>query len=386
MSWKFKQVLLAIVMGAALFSCKQKEVFKVEGSIRFAEGDTLYLEHRGLAGIVVLDSVVLKGDGRFSLKQPAPVNPEFYQFRLGDQLAVFAVDSAETLRVTADATDLYHSFNVEDSPTNDRVRQVDALTVGVAEAMDKLELQHQEGEVDDIVFLEQLDSILQDYKSEVSGLILGNPSGAAAYYAVFQKINDYLIFDPYNKQDYSMFGAVATSWNRYYPDTERTQHLHDFTMNALRARRQQEQQDALFANIPIEEEGGLPDIELREVNGQRVALSSLKGKVVLLDFVVYNADFSPGHNIQLNTLYTRFKDRGFEVYQISFDSDEHFWKTSAANLPWITVRDPLSVNTSLLATYNVREIPTAFIIDREGDIVARVDDYDQLANELGKIL
>ena len=107
---------------------------------------------------------------------------------------------------------------------------------------------------------------------------------------------------------------------------------------------------------------------------------------MLLDFVVYNADFSPGHNIRLNTLYTRYKSRGFEVYQISFDSDEHFWKTSAANLPWITVRDPLSVNTSLLATYNVREIPTAFIIDREGDIVARVDDYDQLANELGKIL
>ena len=119
MSWKFKQVLLTIVMGAALFSCKQKEVFKVEGSIGSAEGDTLYLEHRGLAGIVVLDSVVLKGDGRFSLKQPAPANPEFYQFRLGDQLAVFAVDSAETLRVTADATDLYHSLTKIRPPTTE---------------------------------------------------------------------------------------------------------------------------------------------------------------------------------------------------------------------------------------------------------------------------
>lgn len=386
MNWRFGQVLLALFVGAAFYSCNQKEVFKLEGNIHAAEGDTLYLEHRGLAGISVLDSVVLKGEGRFSLKQPAPGNPEFYQLRLGSQLVVFAVDSAETLRVTGDGQDLYHTFAVEDSPSNDRLRQVDRQTLEVAEAIKRLEGEHAAQQIDDMYFIEQLDSLLSNYKSEASRLILGNPGSAAAYYAVFQKINDYLIFDPYDKQDYSMFGAVATSWDRYYTGTERTQHLVDFTMNALKARRQQEQQEALFADIPIEEGAGLPDIVLREVNGERVALSSLQGKVVLLDFVVYNADFSPSHNIHLNTLYTRYASRGLEIYQVSFDSDEHFWKTSAANLPWVTVRDPQSVNATLLATYNVRQIPTAFIIDKEGDIVARVEDYNQLGNELGKVL
>lgn len=375
-----------LVVCFAIVSCKQEEVFKVEGSIASAEGDTLYLEHRGLAGIVMLDSVVLKGEGKFSLKQPAPANPEFYQLRLRDQVAVFAVDSAETLRVTADGEKLYHSFNVKDSPTNDRLRRVDELTLQAAGAITELENQHQAGSIDDMVFIEQLDSLLMAYKEQASNLILGNPSGAAAYYTVFQKINDYLIFDPYNKQDYAMFGAVATSWDRYYPDTERTKHLHDFAMNALQTRRQQERQAALFENIPFEEGTGLPDIVLREVNGEQVALSSLKGKIVLIDFVVYNADFSPVHNINLNTLYSRYNSRGLEIYQISFDSDEHFWKTSASNLPWTTVRDPMSVNSSLLATYNVREIPTAFIIDREGDIAARVEDYDKLAAEIEKVL
>lgn len=378
--------LTLIVASVVLFSCKQGEVFKVEGNIQAAAGDTLYLEHRGLAGIKVLDSVVLKADGKFSIKQPAPANPEFYQLRLRDQVAVFAVDSNETLRVAADGNNLYPSFVVEDSPTNDQLKRVDALTSRAASTITDLENQHEAKSIDDMVFIEQLDSLLVNYKEQVTRLILGNPSGAAAYYAVFQKINDYLIFDPYNKQDYAMFGAVATSWNRYYPDTERTKHLHDFTMNALRTRRQQEQQAALLENIPIEEGTGLPDIVLRGVNGERVALSSLKGKVVVLDFVVYNAEFSPAHNIRLNTLYTRYQARGLEIYQISFDSDEHFWKTSAANLPWITVRDPLSVNTSLLSTYNVREIPTAFIIDREGDIVARIEEYGRLADELEKLL
>lgn len=375
-----------LVVCFAVVSCKQEGVFKVEGSIASAEGDTLYLEHRGLASVVTLDSVVLKAEGKFSMKQPAPANPEFYQLRLRNQVAVFAVDSTETLRVTADGDKLYHSFMVEDSPTNDRLKRVDELTLQAAGAISELENRHDMGSIDDMAFIKQLDSLLMAYKEQASKLILGNPSGAAAYYAVFQKINDYLIFDPYNKQDYAMFGAVATSWNRYYPDTERTKHLYDFTMNALQTRRQQERQAALFENIPFEEGTGLPDIVLRGVNGDQITLSSLEGKVVLLDFVVYNAEFSPVHNINLNTLYTRYKARGLEIYQISFDSDEHFWKTSASNLPWITVRDPMSVNSSLLAIYNVREIPTAFIIDRNGDITARVEDYDTLAAEIEKVL
>ena len=179
-----------------------------------------------------------------------------------------------------------------------------------------------------------------------------------------------------------MFGAVATSWNQYYPGTERTKHLYDFTLNALQTRRKQAEQAELFDNIPVEEVFGLPDITLSTVDGTKVSLSSLKGKVVLLDFVVYNAEFSPKHNIDLNNLYAKYRSRGFEIYQVSFDSDLHFWKTSAANLPWVTVRDPQSVNASLLATYNVREIPTAFLIDRQGDVVARIENYDQLSVEL----
>ena len=376
-------VLLA---GTVLFSCKQGETFKVEGNIGSAEGDTLYLEHRGLAGVRALDSTVLKNEGSFAFRQPAPENPEFYQLRIGDRIAVFAVDSTETLRVSADAPDLYYSFTVENSPANDQIKEVDALTRLAAREITNLEDRHKAGSIDDMTFIAQLDTALQKYKTAVSRLVLGNPSGAAAYYAIFQKINDYLIFDPYNRQDYAMFGAVATSWNRYYPGTERTKHLYEFTMNALRTRRQQEQQAKLFENIPVKEGTGLPDIVLSEVDGRKVALSSLNGKVVLLDFVVYGADFSPKHNMELNSLYARYHSRGFEIYQISFDSDEHFWKSSAANLPWLTVRDPQSVNTTLLATYNVRQIPTAFLINREGDIIARIEDYGQLSGELDKVL
>jgi len=94
----------------------------------------------------------------------------------------------------------------------------------------------------------------------------------------------------------------------------------------MKMRKQQEQQAQLWENIPIVTESSLPDVVLADINNNEVALSSLKGKVVLLDFTVYNSDFSPEHNLHINTIYRRYKNRGFEVYQISFDSDEHIWK------------------------------------------------------------
>lgn len=378
--------VLTLIIGCVFVSCKKGDIFSVEGNIQSAEGDTLYLEHRGLAGIVLLDSAILNDKGSFKFKEPAPKNPEFYQLRIRDKVVAFAVDSVESLRVTADASNLYGSFTVEDSYSNDQLRKVDDMRMKTEQEINSLEKLHTAKEIDDITFLNSLDSVLTLYKKEISNLIIGNTSSAAAYYAVFQKINDYLIFDPYDKKDYPMFGAVATSWNRYYPETERTTHLYNFTVNALQTRRQLEKQEELFQNITVETESGLPDISLPGVNGERISLSSLKGKVVLLDFVVYSADFSPKHNIDLNSLYQRYNSRGFEIYQVSFDSNEHFWKTSADNLPWVTVRDPRSVSTPLLSLYNVREIPTSFIIDREGDLIGRVEDYSQLSEQLDKVL
>lgn len=382
-----KRVFFPTLVVLMIFaSCKKGDKFIVEGNLMSADGDTLYLEHRSLGGIVVLDSVVLKEKGAFRFKQQSPQNPEFYQLRLDNRAVAFVIDSTETLVVNADASDLYNSFTVEDSYTNRQLRNVDKLTADASKQIELLGNQHDSNEIDDIFYLSQLDSVLLGYKTEVMSIILGDPSSAAAYYAVFQKIDGYLIFDPYDKHDYAMFGAVATAWSRYYPDTERTKHLYDFTINALKVRRNHEKQAIMFDNLEVETDGGLPDIVLTNVRGESVPLSSLKGRVVLLDFVVYNSEFSPAHNIQLNSLYNRYKSSGLEIYQISFDSDEHFWKVSAANLPWITVRHPQSVYAALLSTYNVREIPTAFLIDREGDIVSRIEDYSQLPDELNKML
>lgn len=385
-----KRYLLAfgLFLSVLLISCQKEKTFEVKGELLSGEDQTLYLEHRALSGVELIDSMQLKADGQFKFKVTTPANPEFYHLRVGNQLGVFAVDadSEEVVNVTGDVSNFAKTFTVANSPLNDQIKEINEATRQVKSEIKILEQKHAVKEFDDIVYLNQLDTLLDNYKTEMIKVILGSPTSAAAYYAVFQKIDDYLIFDPHVKKDYAMFGAVATSWQHNYKDTPRSKHLYDFTMQALSARKQQEQQVAALENTVVTVESSLPDIVLRDVSGKSVSLASLKGKVVVLDFTVYGAEFSPKHNIDLNAIYSSIGSNNVEIYQISFDSDEHMWKNAASNLPWVTVRDPQSVYSSLLALYNVRDLPTAFILDRNGDITARVEDYKTLKAEISKAL
>jgi len=99
--------------------------------------------------------------------------------------------------------------------------------------------------------------------------------------------------------------------------------------------------------------------------------SDLKGKVVLLDFTIYQSAASAPHNFLLNDLYTKYKDQGLVIYQVSLDADEHFWKTTADNLPWISVRDANGIYSNVAAMYNVKEVPSLFLINRNSELSAR---------------
>ena len=387
---KFKNpVFYLLLLGALIMlSCSSNNnKFTLKGDFTSTDGETVYLEHRSLGGIVLLDSTKIASNGSFKLKGDLFQNPEFYQLRVNNKIAVFTVDDDnKEIVVHADLNNLTKTFKVDNSIYNDQIHSIDEMTSNAKKQIDALEKLHSSKQLDDVEYLNSIDTILIDYKSDLTKIILGDPSGPAAYYAVFQKINNYLIFDPYDKQDYAMYGAVATSWDKRYSETERSKHLYDFTMNALKTRKQQEKQSEFIENATVITDSSLPDISLKEVSGKNISLQSLKGKVVVLDFTVYNSEFSPKHNIDLNNLYSSIKSQGVEIYQISFDSDEHFWKNAASNLPWVTVRDPQSVYSKLLSTYNVRELPTAFVINREGDVVARIENFNTLESEIKKVL
>jgi peroxiredoxin len=133
-------------------------------------------------------------------------------------------------------------------------------------------------------------------------------------------------------------------------------------------------------------EAGVLDIALTDNKGQLRHLTDLKGKVVLLDFHVFALEDSPARILMLRELYNKYQAQGFEVYQVSLDTDEHFWKQQTAALPWVSVRDADGVQSQRLLLYNIQSIPEFFLIDRGNNLVKRSAQIKDLEAEIKKLL
>ena len=106
----------------------------------------------------------------------------------------------------------------------------------------------------------------------------------------------------------------------------------------------------------------------------------------MLDFHVFSMDESPARILMLRELYNKYHAQGLEIFQVSLDSDEHFWKQQTAALPWISVRDPNGLRSSTLVVYNVQGVPEFFLIDRGNNLVKRSSQMKDLENEIKALL
>jgi peroxiredoxin len=115
-------------------------------------------------------------------------------------------------------------------------------------------------------------------------------------------------------------------------------------------------------------------------------LTDLKGKVVLLDFTVYQTQAGAPHNLMLRELYNKYAELGFEIYQVSLDADEHYWKTSAENLPWVCVRDGNGIYSTFASLYNVQSVPSLYLISRANVLDRRGEDIKDLDAAIKSLL
>ena len=170
------------------------------------------------------------------------------------------------------------------------------------------------------------------YKDQVKrNYIFAAPNKAYAYFALFQQLNGYMIFDPLtSKEDVKCFAAVATSLNNLYPHADRSRNLYNMVIKGMKNTRTPQVKDVTLPADKIQE-ASIIDIELKDLNGKTHRLTDLKGKVVLIDFTAYSSAASGVRNLALRELYNKYASQGLVIYQISLDADEHFWKTAADN-------------------------------------------------------
>ena len=314
----------------------------------------LYLEASGLDGIVALDSAKLGSSGSFSFAQKRPESPEFYRLRLDNKVINFAVDSTETVSVKAEINDFATAYRIEGSENNLKIKELVLLQADLQKNVDKL---GQNRNIPAGIAQDSLLAMVNNYKNKVKReYIFAAPNMPYAYFALFQSLNGYMIFDPLtNKEDVKCFAAVATSLNNAYPHADRSRNLYNMVIKGMKNTRTPRQQTMEIPEDKIKE-ASIIDIQLKDLKGNTRSLTDLKGKVVLIDFTVYNNAMSAAHNLALRELYNKYASQGFEIYQISLDGDEHFWKTSADNLPWVCVRDANGAYSSYISLYNVTTV------------------------------
>lgn len=382
-----KKVTFAALAALTITACSSGPKFQVNGNVSGADGKMLYLEASGLEGIVPLDSVKLKGEGTFSFKQPRPESPEFYRLRIDDKIINFSVDSIETIQIKAPYADFSTTYTVEGSENSNKIKELTMKQIRLQKEVDDLLAALPSNRMGHDVFEDSLATLLNNYKEDVKvNYIFAAPNTAAAYFALFQKLNNYLIFDPLNnKDDVKCFAAVATSLNNAFPHAVRSKNLYNIVIKGMKNTRQPQ---AKALEIPQEKivETGIIDIALRDVKGNVRKLTDLKGKVVLLDFSVFQSPAGSPHNLMLRELYNEYAKQGLEIYQVSLDADEHYWKTAADNLPWVCVRDGNGVYSTNVAVYNVRQVPSIFLINRNNELKLRGEDIKNLEAAVKSLL
>ena len=378
---KIIKYVIAAVAVVATASCSQKK-FHVEGQITNAKDSVLYFENISLTGPVVLDSVRLGDAGDFSFSGEQPEAPEFYRLRISDQIISLSIDSTETVTVKGAYPQMASNYEVMGSDNCAKIKEL---------ALKQMDLQQRAIAVSrsQALTVDQVNdsilSMIDRYKQEVKKqYIFAEPGKAYSYFALFQTLGDMLLFNPRtNRDDIKVFAAVATSWDTFWPEAERGRNLHNIAIEGMKNVRIVDAANAQTIDPSKIQEAGIIDIALRDNKGQLRHLTDLKGKVVLLDFHVFATESSPARILQLRELYNKYNAQGFEVYQVSLDGDEHFWKQQTAALPWVSVRADGS--QTFLTLYNVQTVPEFFLIDRGNNIVGRsqtIQDLDQAIKRL----
>ena len=365
-----------LVAALAMTSCNNKK-FHINGNIAEAKDSMLFLENLSLNGPVKIDSVKLGEDGSFSFEETAmdSVSPEFYRLRIANQSINLSIDSTETINVKAAYPTMSFKYDVEGSENCNKIKELAIKQMNLQATINTIVKNTSIG-VDSTNMA--IARVINAYKQDIrNNYIFKEPMKAYSYYALFQTIQlgntNNLIFNPRNdKEDVKVFAAVATSWDTYYPNAERGKNLHNIAIEGLKDIRIMQNQladqqiDASKVSV-----NGCIDLALQDNKGMVRHLTDLKGKVVLLDFHLFASEQSLKRIMMLRELYNKYHNSGFEIYQVSVDPDEHFWKTSTAALPWISVRDEDGIQGQSLKLYNVQNIPTFFLIDRTNTLQAR---------------
>lgn len=373
-----------VCLAAIAFACKDPNGFVISGKITNAEGRYLYMDELKVASSVPIDSVKIKKDGQFEFKGHISY-PNFFLLRTSEKnFITLLVDSTEKISVYADAANFSRDYIVEGSPGSLLVQELNNRLTKTKHKLDSIGSRmivfrtRENYQQEKVRWEQEIAEIKQSQIAYSTNFVQKHPFSMASVLALYQKFDD----SNYVVQDLHSLKVAASALNTVFPKSEHVKALYANTVGLM----EKEKTNKLMEFID-QNSSNSPDIILPDARGNQMALSSLMGKIVLLQFWSAADRTSRIQNQALVELYNKYKSRGLEIYQVSVDTDPSIWRLAIEQdqLTWINVGDMKGSRTAL-QNYNIQQIPANYLLNRNGEIVSKNLQGPDLYKAVGKLM
>lgn len=361
----YKIVLLAAAF--AVSSCSENNGFVVEGQITGSDVKKVYLER--VAGTVsIIDSFEIGDNGKFKFVGTEPKRG-IYRLNFQNVRAIdLVLDNSSDVSLTVDAKSKMNEYDVQGSEASIKIKDINSILYNTYKKVESLQNTFAEKQSDP-----NIENIRIDLEKQYQQAIEAQVADLKA----FTEQNDDALVDLYAvsylnvDENYDFIKSVIEQNKDKVAESDYTQEYFD-KFNA-------------YASVAV---GAMaPDINLSTPEGKQISLSSLKGKVVLIDFWASWCGPCRKENPNVVKIYNQYKSKGFEIYGVSLDRNKEDWVKAINDdkLTWIHVSDLKFWESEAAALYKVEAIPATFIVDREGKIVAKNLRGEQLEAFLKKM-
>lgn len=386
MNIKNLALLLLVIFS---FGCSNKQSAIINGHFHGHSKERLAVE-KILPGASsrVIDTLSTDNEGYFSVE----VNfehqtPLFVNIRTIDSYVPLLVSPGENVKVSS-IGNIYNNYEVKGSEGSQKLRELNSITTDRIKSLDSLSRLFSS-----TLSEERAAELSRDYtheyiqlKRQVIRFVISNPHSLAAIVPLYQPmVNGRFIFD--EPTDIIYFRTIADSLAVTHPESP-------YVISLLRDVEESRNSFVMDSTVTANLEDivvSLPEIELKDAEGQLRKLSTevKKAKVTLLDFTKITVPELKVRNREIYEIYEKYKDQGFEVFQVSLDASKPEWLNAVvdARLDWISVNDPRSNASPFLGIYNVQSLPSNFLIDSEANIVTKnISSPEVLEKEILKII
>lgn len=361
-------LLLSLILVASCSTKSHKA--KVEGKIDGLTNSEIVVKVLNINVQNILDTIKVdqKGEFRYVVKLTS-ASPEFYYLYHKDRkIASLILLPGEKVKLQTDTLGV--NPVVEGSSESSLLISLEKRISQSQARFDSLRVKMQEAlSANDAPKVTELNyalgSVYVKQKQEAIKYIYTNPGSITNMILLYHRFSaEVPLFA--DLRDVLLFRRVYDSLQVIYPGSKYVSRL----MDEITVR---ERSEIINSKILDASQRGFPEVSLPDTKANIRLLSDLSGKVIVLSFWSVTDANQRMQNREYFDLYDKFNSRGFEIYQVSADTDKTAWARAVAEqqIPWISVCDGLGANSPAISTYNIQNLPANFIIDRSGSIVAK---------------